>query len=67
MHTALRTYVHACSVLMSPLPFTSYLKSHKCELPEDTILMHSSHNVTPKRNELGYHHCCLSQLYVIGH
>jgi hypothetical protein len=40
------TYLHTCSVLMSSLPFTSYLKSHKCELPKDTFLVHSSHNFT---------------------
>jgi hypothetical protein len=60
------TYICTCCVLMSSLPFTSYLKSHKCELPEDTFLVHSSHNCTPKRNELRYH-CCLSQLYFIWH
>jgi hypothetical protein len=52
-------------VISTPLA-TSYLKSHKCELPKDTFLMHSSHNFTPKRNELRYH-CCLSQLYFTGH
>jgi hypothetical protein len=30
------------------------------------FLMLSSHYFTPKRNELRYH-CCLSQLYFIGH
>jgi hypothetical protein len=41
------TYVCTCSVLVSYLPFTSYLKSHQCELPkQDTSLMHSSHNFT---------------------
>jgi hypothetical protein len=35
-------YIHTCSVLMSSLPFTSYLKSHKCELPKDTFLVHGS-------------------------
>jgi hypothetical protein len=41
------TYVCTCSVLVSSLPFTSYLKSHQCELPkQDTSLMHSSHNFT---------------------
>jgi hypothetical protein len=42
------------------------LEENKWELSKDTSLMHSSHNFTPKRNELRYH-CCLSQLYFIGH
>jgi hypothetical protein len=32
------TYVYTCSVLMSYLPFTSYLKSHKCKFPKETLL-----------------------------
>jgi hypothetical protein len=42
------------------------LEEYKWELSKDTFLMHSSHNFTPKRNELRYH-WCLSQLYFIGH
>jgi hypothetical protein len=60
-------YIHTCSVLMSSLPFTGYLKSHKCERPKkDTFLVHSSHNFSLhlRENELRYH-CCLSQLYFL--
>jgi hypothetical protein len=65
LRTASRTYICVLS-LCHLYSFTSYLKSHKCKLPKDTFLVHSSHNFTPKRNELRYH-CCLSQLYFIGH
>jgi hypothetical protein len=59
------TYIHVLS-LCHLYSFTSYLKSHKCELAKDTFLVHSSYNFTPKRNELRYHFC-LSQLYFIRH
>jgi hypothetical protein len=65
IHTAPCTYIHVLP-LCHLYAFTSYLKSHKCELPKDTFLMHSSHNLTYKRNELRYDFC-LSQLYFIGH
>jgi hypothetical protein len=39
IHTASHTYVHVLSLAMSSLPFTGYLKSHKCELPKDTFLV----------------------------
>jgi hypothetical protein len=65
IHTASHTYVHVLS-LCHLYSFTGNLKSHKHELPKDTFLMHSSHNFTPKRNELIYH-CSLSQLYFTGH
>jgi hypothetical protein len=29
--------VHTCSVLLSSLPFTCYLKSHNCKFPKDTF------------------------------
>jgi hypothetical protein len=66
MHSLM--YIHTCSVLMSSLPlyWAGYLKSHECKLPKDAFCMHSSHNFSAKRNELRYH-CCLSQLYFIGH
>jgi hypothetical protein len=60
------TYIHVLS-LCHLYSFTSYLKNHKWELPKDTFLVHSSHNFTPKRNEFIRYHCCLSQLYFIGH
>jgi hypothetical protein len=65
IHTASHTYIHVLSVCHL-YSFTGYLKSHKCELLKGTFLMHSSQNFTPKRNELRYH-CCLPQLYFIGH
>jgi hypothetical protein len=55
-------YICTCSVHMSSLPFTGYLKNFQKIL----FLCNSSHNFTPKRNELRYH-CCFSQLYFIGH
>jgi hypothetical protein len=64
--TASFTYIQILT-LCHLYSFTSYLKSHKWELSKDTFLVQlSSHNFTPKRNELRYH-CCLSQLYFIGH
>jgi hypothetical protein len=63
--TASLTYIHVLS-LCHLYSFTGYVKSHKCELPKDIFLVHSSHNITRKRNEFRYH-CCLSQLYFIAH
>jgi hypothetical protein len=60
------TYLHTCSALMSSLPLYRLLEEYKWELSKDTFLVLSSHNFTPKRNELRYH-CCLWQLYFIGH
>jgi hypothetical protein len=32
-------YIHTCSVLMSSLPLTIYLKNYKSELSKDTFLV----------------------------
>jgi hypothetical protein len=59
-------YIFCPCVICTSLPI---LEEHKWELPRDTFLQmwcNSSHNFTTKRNELRYH-CCLSQLYFIGH
>jgi hypothetical protein len=40
IHTASHTYVHVLS-LCHLYSFTSYLKSHKCELLKDTFLVHT--------------------------
>jgi hypothetical protein len=58
------TYICACPVFMSSLHLYQLLEEYKWELSKDTC--NSAHNFTPKRNELRYH-CCLSQLYFIGH
>jgi hypothetical protein len=57
-------YIHTCPVLMSSLPFTGYLKNTNENFQKIHSSCNSSHNFTPKRNELRYH-CCLSQLYFI--
>jgi hypothetical protein len=36
-------YLHTCSVLMSSLPFTSYLKNTNENFQKIPFLMHSSH------------------------
>jgi hypothetical protein len=36
--TASCTYTHVLSCLMSSLPFTGYLRSHKCDLPKSCAL-----------------------------
>jgi hypothetical protein len=60
-------YICTCSVLMSSLPLYPLLEEYKWELSKKILfLCNSSHNSTPKRNELRYD-CCLSQLYFIGH
>jgi hypothetical protein len=59
-------YICTCSVLVSSLPLTSYLKNTNENFQKIPFLMLSSHNFQPKRNELRYH-CCLSQLYFIWH
>jgi hypothetical protein len=58
------TYMFCPYVISTPLPVTWRVTN--VNFQKDTFLMHSSHNFTPKRNELGYH-CCLSQLYFIWH
>jgi hypothetical protein len=60
-------YIHTymvCPYVISALYWL--LEEYKWELSKNTFLMHSSHNFTPKRNEVRYHRC-LSQLYFIGH
>jgi hypothetical protein len=59
-------YIHTGSILMSSLPFTIYLKNYKWKLSKILFSCNSSHNFTPKRNDLRYH-CSLSKLYFIGH
>jgi hypothetical protein len=46
------TYLHTCTALMSSLPLFQLLEEYKWELSKDTFLVLSSHNFTPKRNEL---------------
>jgi hypothetical protein len=65
IHTASRTYVNVLS-LCHLYPFTSYLKNTNENFQKIPFSCNSSHNFTPKKNELRYH-CCLSQLYFIGH
>jgi hypothetical protein len=62
IHRYIHTYIHTCSVLMSSLPFTGYLKITNENFQKILFLCNSSHNLTPKRNELRYD-CYLSQLY----
>jgi hypothetical protein len=52
-------HVHTCSVLMSSLPFTVYLKNYNENFQKILFLCNSSHNFAAKRNELRYH-CCLA-------
>ena len=65
IHTASCTYVHVLSLChLYPLPVTWRITNENFQ--KILFSVHSSHNFTPKRNELRYH-CCLSQLYFIGH
>jgi hypothetical protein len=71
IHTASCTYIHVVLSLCHLYSLTvTWRVTSKWEVPKDTFLMQSlvlsSHNFTPKRSELRYH-CCLSQLYFIGH
>jgi hypothetical protein len=50
-------YMFCPYVISTPVPVTSRVK--KVNSLKDSFLVHSSHNFTPKRNELGYH-CSLS-------
>jgi hypothetical protein len=66
IQTASCTYIHVLSLChLYPLPFTWRIKNENFQ---KILFWHnSSHNFPPtKRNELRYH-CCLSQLYFIGH
>jgi hypothetical protein len=65
IHTASHTSVHVLSLChLYPLPLTSRITNENFQ--KIFFLCNSSHNFTPKRNEFRYH-CCLSQLYFIGH
>jgi hypothetical protein len=69
-HTYIHTYIHTymfCPYVISTPLLVTWRVTNENLLPKDTSLVHSSHNFTLKRNELRYHHCCLSQLYFIGH
>jgi hypothetical protein len=59
-------YICTYSILMSSQHLTGYLKNTNENFQKIPFLMHSSQNFTPRRKELRYH-CCLSQLYFIGH
>ncbi len=64
--TASCTYIHILSLChLYPLP-VSYLKNRNENFQKTLFSCNFSHNFTPKKNELRYH-CCLSQLYFIGH
>jgi hypothetical protein len=59
------TYVHVLSLChLYPLPSTWQITNENFQ--KILSLCNSSHNFTPTRNEIRYH-CCLSQLYFIGH
>jgi hypothetical protein len=61
----LHTYIHVLSLChLSPLRVTWRITNQNFQ--KILFLCNSSHNFTRKRNELRYH-CCLSQLYFIGH
>jgi hypothetical protein len=64
--TASCTYIHVLSLCcLYPLPLTwRFTKENFQKIP--FLMQFITHNFAPKRNELRYH-CCLSQLYFIGH
>ncbi len=57
-------YIHTCSVLVISTLYP-LLQGVKMRTFKILFSCNSSHNFTPKRNELRYH-CCLSQLYFMG-
>jgi hypothetical protein len=58
------TYMFCPDIISSyPLPFTWRITNENFQ--KILFSCNSSHNFTPKRNELRYH-CCLSQLYFIA-
>jgi hypothetical protein len=58
------TYMFCPYVISTP--YCGYLKNTNENFQKILFSCNYSHNFTPKRNELRYH-CCLSQLYFIGH
>jgi hypothetical protein len=61
IHTTSCTYVHVLSLChLYPLQFTWRITNENFQ--KILFLCNSSHNFTPKRNELRYH-CYLSQLH----
>jgi hypothetical protein len=66
IRTASCTYVHVLFLChLYPLPFTWRITNENFQ--KILFSCNSSHNFTPKRNELWYRCCCFSQLYFIGH
>jgi hypothetical protein len=67
IHTASCIYVWVLSLChLFPLLFTQRITNEDFKKDSYFFSCNSSHNFTPKRNELRYH-CCLSQLHFIGH
>ncbi len=64
-HAILLTTLHLNILFCKGLEMMGSDKIHTASHAYIHVLS-SSHNFTPKRNELRYH-CCLSQLYFIGH
>ncbi len=57
------TSLCTCSVLMSSLCLTHYLKNTNENSQKVPFLMHSAHNFIPKRNELRYHWCFITTVF----
>jgi hypothetical protein len=64
--TASCTYIHVLYLChLYPLPFTWRITNENFQ--SIFVSCNSLHNFSPKRNEFLRYHCCLSQLYFIGH